>query len=111
MSQEQKPERKLSDILKERIDKIETENKALKTTLTLMEAKISEPKPKIEEKPEAGVPDSEVSHLGHVLGCKDCNKELKTSLKDLVECEGCGSIVRKSEPGCPFCKGKRAKLI
>ncbi len=118
-------EKKLSDVLKERLDNLETENKALKTTLTLFEGKINE----FEQRnrgPDSGVSAvvqssapavktwdnnaaSADTHLNHLLECKNCNKELSQAYPDLVKCVGCESIVRKTDPKCPFCGSTEAK--
>jgi uncharacterized protein with PIN domain len=79
-----------------------------------------------EEKHEhTAMPDSAKGHktIEEVADCPTCKQKLldkyrpelykefaqKLKSKELVTCEGCGEIVRKTEPECPTCHGTKAR--
>ena len=118
-------EKRLSDVLKERLDNLETENKALKMTLTKFEGKVNELEqrdrrsgsgdatvvlpPQPTTKTSSDVHGDTGTHLDHVLGCKNCNQELSKEIDGLVKCKGCDAVVRTTSPKCPFCGSTEAK--
>lgn len=123
----------MSDVLKERMDKLETkletENQALKTTLTTFQAKLEEKHTEHGEGVQTPVAPGERSqqsghkNIAEIVDCPNCYPEIERlvtpkvlkkygeSLKGLetVKCKGCGLHVRREEDKCPACGSSDAE--
>jgi rubrerythrin len=108
-------EKKASEKLLERMDKLETNLK------TLIEAnKPLQPTPHAPEvsltpsKDEAEAPKSHAT-VEEMLACKDCGKEARERIltplhgQKIVKCKGCGSHVGEKEEKCPSCGSTSAE--
>ena len=105
-------EKKTSEKLLERIDKLETNLKTLIESKSSVQASIPVPAPTPKENEEQAKGHSTVKEM---LECKDCGKEAREIIlnplhgQKIVKCKGCGSHVGEQEPKCPTCGSTEAE--
>lgn len=104
------PQKKLSEILTERIDQLQAEIKALK---------------EVKSSTTSTQPSTPEGHktVAEMLSCPTCGKTAKEALtpkilqeygnsikhQETVVCKGCGLHVKRSEEKCPGCGGTESE--